>query len=115
MRPEKLYLTDIVEAADAIERFCGATNHEGFLGDELRRSAILQKPIVIGEAAGRLSRQFREGHPQVEWADIVRFRNIAVHEYFSVNWKIVWVTATEDVPALRQRVAQILATESTNE
>jgi uncharacterized protein with HEPN domain len=115
MRPEKLYLTDIVEAADAIERFCGTINYDGFLGDELRRSAILQKLIVIGEAAARLSREFRETHPQVEWSDIVRFRNIAVHEYFSVNWKIVWVTATEDVPALRQQVVQILAAEYTNE
>ncbi|MBW2011807.1 MAG: DUF86 domain-containing protein [Deltaproteobacteria bacterium] len=43
------------------------------------------------------------------------FRNIAVHEYFSVNWSIVWVTATQDVPDLRRKVARIIDEEYTNE
>jgi uncharacterized protein with HEPN domain len=55
MRPEKLYLTDIVEAADAIRRFVTEIDRDGFLRDELRQSAVLQKLIVIGEAAARLS------------------------------------------------------------
>ena len=52
---------------------------------------------------------FREQHSEVEWADIVGFRNIAVHEYFAVSWSIVWVTAMHDVPNLRRKVARILA------
>ncbi|MDX1581865.1 MAG: HepT-like ribonuclease domain-containing protein [Alphaproteobacteria bacterium] len=39
------------------------------------------------------------------------FRNIAVHAYFSVDWNIVWVTATKDVPELRHLVAEILASD----
>lgn len=50
-----------------------------FFNDELRQSAILQKLIVIGEAASRLSPELCAAHPEVEWADIVGFRNIAVH------------------------------------
>ncbi len=108
MRREELYLTDIVEAADAIQRFVEGIQREDFFDDELRQSAVLQKLIVIGEAAARLPPEFRERHPEIEWADIVGFRNIAVHEYFSVNWSIVWVAATQDAPELRQKVAKIL-------
>lgn len=115
MRREKLYLTDIVEAADAVERFCEGTEHDRFLQDELRQSAVLQKLIVIGEAAARLSPEFRACHPAIEWADIVGFRNIAVHEYFAVNWSVVWVTATQDVPVLARQVAQILVDEYADE
>lgn len=43
MRPEKLYLTDIIEAADAIGRFCNGTSIEALLDDEMRQAAILQK------------------------------------------------------------------------
>jgi uncharacterized protein with HEPN domain len=111
MRREELYLTDIVDAADAIERFIEGVQREDFAGDELRRSAVLQKLIVIGEAAARLPVDFREHHSEVEWPDIVGFRNIAVHEYFAVDWSIVWVTATQDVPGLRREVARILAEE----
>jgi uncharacterized protein with HEPN domain len=111
MRHEVLYLTDIVEAADAIGRFIEGVCRKDFVTSELRRSAVLQKLIVIGEAAAHLSPGFRERHPDIEWSDIVGFRNIAVHEYFGVSWPIVWVTATQDVPRLRERVATILSTE----
>lgn len=111
MRREKLYLTDIVEAADAIARFCAGTDHDSFLQDELRQSAMLQKLIVIGEAAAHLPPEFQASYPDIEWADIVGFRNIAVHEYFAVNWSIVWVTATQDVPILARQVTRILADE----
>ena len=70
-----------------------------------------KKLIVIGEAAARLPKEFIERHPEIEWADIVGFRNIAVHEYFAVNWSIVWVAATQDALELRRKVAKILAEE----
>ena len=111
MRPEQLYLTDIVDAADAIARFITGATREAFMADELRQSAVLQKLVVISEAAARLPESFTAGHAEIEWPDIVGFRNIAVHEYFSVDWNIVWVTATQDVPTLREKIAAILATE----
>ena len=111
MRPEELYLTDIIDAADAIQRFVKDVDREDFLDDEMRQSAILQKLIVIGEAASRLPDGFTQAHAEIVWSDIVGFRNIAVHEYFSVNWSIVWVAATQDAAQLREEVAAILARE----
>jgi uncharacterized protein with HEPN domain len=111
MRPEKLYLVDIVEAADAIQRFIAPLDEADFLQDELRQSGVLQKLIVIGEAAGRLPKAFQATHDEVAWPDIIGFRNIAVHEYFAVMWEIVWETAISDVPQLRHQIAEILATE----
>jgi len=105
MRPERLYLQDILDACEAIDRFLQRTDEIAFMQDELVQSAVLQKLIVIGEAAARRPRSFTERHPHIiEWADIVAFRNIAVHEYFAIDWRIVWVTATEDVPMLRKKV-----------
>lgn len=108
MRPEKLYLVDIIEAAEAIDRFCERLGEEEFLQDELRQSAVLQKLIVIGEAAARLPEDFKIRHQNIEWDDIVGFRNIAVHEYFAILWQIVWNTAIKDVPELREKVMIIL-------
>ena len=111
MRPEALYLTDIVEAADAVAEFLQSVERDSFLGNELLRSAVLQKLSVMGEAAARVSGEFTARHPEVEWADIVAFRNIAVHAYFNVDWSIVWVAATEDAPALREQILHILRAE----
>ncbi|WP_058868317.1 DUF86 domain-containing protein [Chloracidobacterium thermophilum] len=109
MRPERLYLHDILDACDAVERFLRRTDETAFMQDELIQSAVLQKLIVIGEAAARLPQSFTEQHPEIEWSDMVAFRNIAVHAYFAVDWSIVWVTATGDVPLLRGKIKALLS------
>jgi uncharacterized protein with HEPN domain len=108
MRPEKLYLTDIVDAAQSIEKFLMGQDFSEFEQNEMMHSAVLQKLTVIGEAAARLSKEFTNRYPDIPWMDIVGFRNIAVHEYFAVRWDIVWVAATEEVPILRGQVDKIL-------
>jgi uncharacterized protein with HEPN domain len=111
MRREGLYLVDIIEAVDAIERFLGDDNEDAFIGNDLLRSAVLQKLTIIGEAAARLPQEFRDHYPEIPWSDIVGFRNIAIHAYFAVQWSIVWVAATEDAMELRERIREIIASE----
>jgi uncharacterized protein with HEPN domain len=108
MRHEELYLADIIEAADSISMFIQDIARSEFVGNDLVRSAVLQKLLIIGEAAARLPKDFKEQYPEIPWADIVAFRNFAIHAYFSVDWGIVWVAATKDAPTLRQMVADIL-------
>ena len=85
MRREELYLTDMVEAADAIGQFLLGVEQDAFFQNDLVRSAVLQKLIIIGEGAARLPKEFQERHTEIEWKDIVAFRNIAVHTYFAVG------------------------------
>ena len=109
MRRERLYLVDILEAADSIRTFLHGVQEATFLQDDLLRSAVLQKLAIIGEAASHLSKSFCERHPEIDWRGIVGFRNIVIHAYFAVEWPIVWVAATEETPYLRDRIAAILA------
>jgi uncharacterized protein with HEPN domain len=111
MRRDGLCLADIVEAAGATQRFMEGIRREDFINDELGQSAMVQKLTVVGETAARLSTDFRECHPEIEWADIVGFRNPAVHECFVVDWSTVWVAATQDAPDVGDTVARILAEE----
>ena len=108
MRRDELYLADIIEAADALDRFLQNISKDDFLNDELRQSAVLQKLTVIGESAARLSQEFKSQHSEIEWQDIIAFRNIAVHAYFTVDWRIVWYTAIHDAPILRDQIVAIL-------
>jgi uncharacterized protein with HEPN domain len=111
MRREKLYLDDIVQATEEIQKFLVGVTRESFLENDLLRSAVLNKLTIIGEAAARLGKDFKAAHPDVPWQEIVAFRNIAVHAYFAVNWSIVWAAATKNAPVLRRQVADILAKE----
>jgi len=109
MRSDALFLEDIVQAAAAIARFVTGLDEDRFVGDDLVRSAVLHKLTVIGEAAARVSGDLMQSHPEVPWADIVGFRNIAVHAYFSVDWRLVWNAATSDAPALKREIEAIAA------
>lgn len=111
MRPEKLYLTDIVEATQAIERFIMGESYHKFEQNEMMNSAVLQKLTVIGEAASRLPKEFIARFPEIPWVDIIGFRNIAVHEYFAIRWDIAWIAATEEVPVLKEQIEKILQEE----
>ena len=111
MRTEKLYLSDISEAADAIQRFLADTDYDRFMPNDLVRSAVLHKLTIIGEAAAHISKELRARYPDIPWSDIVGLRNIAVHAYFGVDWFTVWVTATNEVPILQQQIAEILRNE----
>ena len=107
MRREKLCLQDIVEACDDIEEFIGGSDLQEFREDKRTKSAVLQKLAVIGEAASRLPADFKAGHPEVEWMAIADFRNRLIHGYFNLDWEIIWVAATEEVPALRKQISEI--------
>jgi len=111
MRSEKLYLTDIVEAADAIERFVAGVEIDEFKQDDMRQSAVIQKILVIGEAASHISEQTRSKYPEVEWPKIVGMRHILVHGYFGADLDIIWQVSIRRVPELRHQIAQIVEQE----
>jgi uncharacterized protein with HEPN domain len=111
MRREKLYLQDIIEACDDIREFIGDSDLQAFKQDKRTKSAVLQKLAVIGEAASRIPVEFRRSHSEVEWKEIADFRNRLIHGYFNLDWEIIWVSATEETPALREQIAQIIKQE----
>ena len=104
MRSDALYLADILDAIEAIERFVTGFDEARFLADELVQSAVLQKLSIIGEAAAKVSDATRDRLPEIPWKEIIGFRNIAVHAYFSVDWRIVLVTVADDLPMLKRFV-----------
>ncbi len=79
MRSDRLYLADILDATEAIERFTRGFDEERFLADELVQSAVLHKRSVIGEAAARLTQATRDETLEVPWKEVIGFRNIAIH------------------------------------
>lgn len=111
MRREASYLADIVDAVDSIRRIIGSYTRDEFLGSETLNAAVLQRLIVIGEAAAHVTIQLRTRYPDVPWREVIAFRNFAVHGYFDLDWETVWDTATIDAPELRRRIAEILSQE----
>lgn len=77
--------------------------------DKMYRYAILHIVSVLGEAAGRLSPDFRSSHPEIPWGDIIGTRNRLIHGYDQVSLDLLWDTVTTDLPELLAQLDAILA------
>jgi hypothetical protein len=50
----------------------------------------------------------KEKYPDIEWNNIIGFRNISIHEYFGVNFHIVWQISQNDLPVLKAQFLNVL-------
>ena len=108
MRRDQQRLNDIQEALDWIAKAIAGLTEAEFVGDDTLCYAVAQKLTIIGEAVARLSSETTTRYHSVPWPDIVGLRNILVHEYFGIYWPLVWQTAVDHAPVLREQVAEIL-------
>lgn len=101
-------LKDILEAIDRIHRYMGSMSQSEFLQQTEKQDAVVRNLEIIGEAVRNFSGDFREKHSQVEWTQIAGMRDRLIHQYFGVNWDILWDVVQEKLPALKTQVQQIL-------
>ncbi|OFX18278.1 MAG: hypothetical protein A2033_17675 [Bacteroidetes bacterium GWA2_31_9] len=75
--------------------------------DELKKDyipydAVMLNFIVIGEMTVKLSQEFKNKYPEIDWFKIQGFRNIIVHDYFGVDDKVVWQVIQTKIPELKK-------------
>ena len=122
-RDVRAYLTDVIEACDAITAAVQSLDLQKHSGDRLVRSSVEREFIIIGEALIALSRNAGDIFASISQARrIVDFRNQLTHAYPTVDDTIVWAIIERDVPVLRrectehlQRLLQAQATDSDTE
>ncbi len=48
-------------------------------------------------------------HSELPWMEMRGIRNKVIHEYFDMDWDIVWTTVKHDLPALKAQIEAVLA------
>ncbi|HMI64886.1 MAG TPA: DUF86 domain-containing protein [Cyclobacteriaceae bacterium] len=81
----------------------GGQSYQDFLDNSEKRFATIKQIEIVGEACNRMSKGFRDKHPEIKWKEINGFRNISIHEYFGVDKQIVWQIAQDDLPVLKKQ------------
>lgn len=105
---DELRVRHVLDAIKEIESYLQNVSLDEFLSNSEKRFATIKQIEIIGEACARISATIKEAHSEVEWKNIVGFRNISIHEYFGVNFQIVWQIAQNDLPVLKQQFSKIL-------
>ena len=100
-------LNHILERIGEIDESLNVSFEE-YSGNKDKQAALFAHLVIIGEAAGRLSRELRDKYPEVSWKNAVGLRNILVHDYVRVDYEVLWETAMNDLPVLKKQIQRIL-------
>ena len=95
------------EAGEACHYIEGITFDE-FVTEGKTVRAVIRCIEVIGEAASKISMEFRKDHLDIPWQKIIGMRNRLIHIYFDIDYHIVWQTVKENLPPLIDQLRSIL-------
>jgi uncharacterized protein with HEPN domain len=94
------WIFDMLQASQKALEYARGLSEGEFRRSGLHQDAIVRQLTIVGEAAKRVSAEFRISHPEVPWRQVAGFRDVVVHDYFRVDLQEVWRIVQEDLPAL---------------
>jgi uncharacterized protein with HEPN domain len=94
------WILDMLQASRKVLEYASGLSEVAFRTSGLHQDAILRQLTIVGEAAKRVSAEFRVSHPEVPWRHVAGFRDVVIHDYFRVDLQEVWRIVQEDLPAL---------------
>ena len=77
-------------------------DRETFLSDEKTKDAVSKCAEAVGNAARQvlaIEPDFDKRHPSARLASAYASRNRLTHGYFSIDYDVLWVTASHSIPA----------------
>lgn len=104
------YLWDARRAAERITRFAAGRTFDNYVTDEMLRAAVERQFGIIGEAFAGLRRIDPVTAATIpDLALIIDFRNVLIHNYSTVDNRLVWQAIERDLPGLRAVLDRLLA------
>jgi uncharacterized protein with HEPN domain len=82
-------------------------DYQGYKNDLKLRLAISKLLENIWEAASQISDETKSRHTNVEWLKIKDFRNVIAHEYFGVDYDIIWNLLQNRIPELKAKIQSV--------
>ncbi len=107
-----LLLEDMLESALKIKRYTTNHDYESFINDEKTIDAVVRNIEIIGEAANRIDPDYRTVTAEIEWKRIRGFRNRIVHDYFGIDYEIVWTIVENDIEELIDQIEKLIKASS---
>jgi uncharacterized protein with HEPN domain len=108
-RRDASYLLDIFDSARFAQEYVEDMSAEAFESDRRTRGAVIYEILIIGEAAKKVSSEFKAAHSAIPWKKMTGMRDVLVHDYRDVDVPNVWATVTESIPALIAALEPMIA------
>lgn len=106
-RDTKLLLEDMILSCEKIKKYISGLDYDLFLSDDKTVDAVVRNLEIIGEAANRIPQDFKSKYHHVEWKRMRGLRNRIVHDYFGIDYEIVWDIIQNDLENLVEQIQDV--------
>jgi uncharacterized protein with HEPN domain len=104
----------MLEAALKASDFSKGRKRSDLEKDEKLTLSLVHLLEILGEAAAKVSPEFRQRHLEIPWNRVTGIRNRLIHGYFDVDLDIVWQTVTNRLPELIVQLRKLVASDRDN-
>jgi len=106
-----MYFEDIILAMKRIAEYIEGLSFVRFKKDYKTVDAVIRNFEIIGEAAKKIPVEIKDKYPEVPWAEMYLLRNKVSHEYFGIDYEIIWDVASNYLPENQKQIQHILSIE----
>jgi len=107
-RTYSMYLEDLLQAMNRIEEYIDGLSFIEFKRDYKTVDAVIRNFEIIGEASKNIPAEIKDKHTEVPWAEMYLLRNKVSHEYFGIDYEIIWDVASHYLPDNKKQIENIL-------
>jgi uncharacterized protein with HEPN domain len=107
IKSDSIYIEHILNSINSIQEYISGLSLEIFLDDRKTQDAVVRQFEIIGEATKRISSDFQDNHPNIPWSQMAGMRDVLIHDYIDVNFEIVWKTAIENIPVVKEAILKL--------
>ena len=108
-RSDKLYLEDLLTAIKRIAEYIEGQNFDQFKQDYKTVDAVVRNFEIISEASKNVSDDIKITNPEIPWQEMYYLRNRVMHEYFGIDYEIIWDVAKNYLPENSRQIEKILS------
>lgn len=100
-RTYKMFVEDMLEAMDKIDRYTKGLPYEKFAQNSILVDEVIGNLEIIGEASENIPENVREEYPNIPWGKMIELRNV-------VDLGIVWEIVTKNLPETKPKITAML-------
>jgi uncharacterized protein with HEPN domain len=74
------------------------------MSDETLKRAFVRSIEITGEASKKIPNELKQSWTEINWRSTAGIRDRLIHDYFGVDYDIVWDVVQNKIPDLPQKI-----------